>query len=376
VSSPSLRKIICLGVVTAVAVAAATIDVNVSAAQRVTASTPSSARAQAKKPVHKKKSRRKKHPGRGTGGSRAKCSPAPCSAGTMPSSWSSVTVNDGSGTKTKQMRYKVYRPANLTNSSGNRAPAVIWLDEQLSPAAITSWEQLAVANRFVLVVYQPGTYHFQQGSGTGYFEPVTIPWQPSPVPGCGSSGTGRCDDKPGLVSLLRSVVASQHIDRKRIFVTGASKGGAFTIELMCSASTNKLFRGFGVVSASLWSTGPAERASTNTCRSLNRDSSVMFFAGTADDYIPYGGATMGNRYAWSQPHGVSYLAHRYRCASRPRTTLFGSGKGLARQLYSRCAMPHRAVALISVPHGGHAYGLDGVQGLDSEAELWRFWAAH
>ena len=293
----------------------------------------------------------------------------------MPSTWSSITVGDGSGTKTKQMRYKVYRPANLTNSRANMAPAVIWLDEQLSPAAIIRWEQLAVTHRFVLVVYEPGTYHFPQGSGTGYFEPVTIPWQPSPVPGCGSSGTGRCDDKPGLVSLLRSVVARQHIDRKRIFVTGASKGGAFAIELMCSASTNKLFRGFGVVSANIWSTGPSEKASTNTCQSLNRDSSVMFFAGQADDYIPYGGSTMGVRYAWSQRDGVSSLAHRYGCASGPTTTFFGSGRALTRQLYARCAMPHRGVALISVPHGGHAYGLDG-RGLDSEAELWRFWASH
>ena len=175
---------------------------------------------------------------------------------------------------------------------------MIWLDEQTSPVAIANWEQPAVANRFVLIIYRPNTYQFAGRTATTYFDPVTVPWQPAPIPGCGVSGTATCDDKPGLIALLKAVVPTQHIDQKKIFVTGASKGGFFTLEVMCSPTTNLLFRGFGVVSANLWSTGPSEDASTNTCRSFNRDSSVMFITGEADGLIRYGGAVTGERYAW------------------------------------------------------------------------------
>lgn len=293
----------------------------------------------------------------------------------MPASWSTTTVDDGSGTKNKTMHYKVYRPANLTNSATNKAPAVIWLDEQLGPEAIASWEKLAVANRFVLAVYQPGTYQFNGRTATTYFDPVTVPWQPSPIPGCGASGTATCDDKPGLVSFVKALVSTQHIDPKKIFVTGASKGGFFTSELMCSPSTNRLFRGFGIVSANLWSSGPTQDASTNTCRSFNRDSSVMFIAGEADPLIHYAGAVTGTRYEWGQQAGVAYVARHYGCKKNAAAYLGAST--IKRSLYQRCARRYRAVGLTSVPAGGHAYaGIDGIQGFNSEAVLWSFWASH
>jgi hypothetical protein len=41
-----------------------------------------------------------------------------------------------------------------------------------------------------------------------------------------------------------------------------------------------------------------------------------------------------------------------------------------------CARRFRSIDLITVPGGGHAYNVDGVQGLNSEATIWNFWAAH
>ena len=132
--------------------------------------------------------------------------PSPCTDGTMASSWSSITVDDGSGTQDEDDAYKIYRPSNLTNSSANKVPAVIWLDEQTSPNAIANWESLAVANRFVLVVYRPGTYRFARASAALFFDPLSVPWQPIPIPNCGANQEGSCDDKPGLITLVNSVV--------------------------------------------------------------------------------------------------------------------------------------------------------------------------
>ena len=203
-----------------------------------------------------------------------------------------------------------------------------------------------------------------------------MPWQPIPIPNCGANQEGSCDDKPGLITLVNSVVRSQHIDRKKIFVTGASKGGDFAVELMCSPRTNLLFRGFGVVSATLWNAGPVENASTNTCRSFNRDSSVIFVAGEADGFVPYNGHGLGSHYSWGQEHGVAYVAAHYGCKARPTTIRFGTSGSLLREDYGSCAKRFRAVSLIAVPGGGHAYAVDGVQGLNSEAAMWSFWTSH
>lgn len=326
------------------------------------------------KKKHKKK--KKKKPialaGAGTGGSTATCTPSPCTPGVMPD-WTHITVDDGSGTKTKTMEYKIYRPNGLTNSAVNKAPAVVWLDEQLSPGAIQSWESLAVANRFVLVVYKPGSYRVGSKNGAAFWEPVTIPWQPAPVPNCGATGQGRCDDKPGFLQFLKMVETTQNIDTKKVFVTGASKGAAFTEELMCSPTTNKLFRGFGVVSGTLFSSTATQDPATNTCRSFNTDSSVAYINGENDNYE---GRSLGGRYLWGRPEAVAYVAQHYGCGSKPVTTLFGSAGSLRRDLYGSCARRYRAVELISVPNGGHAYALDGMQGFNSEAELWSFWASH
>ncbi len=240
---------------------------------------------------------------------------------------------------------------------------------------MASWEALATANRFIVVVYRPGTYRFSRAVATLWFGPLTVPWQPIPIPDCGAGGEGPCDDKPGMIALVRFVLRTQNVDPASVFVTGASKGGNFVVELMCSPSTNGLFRGFGIVSAPLVNSGPSLNLAANTCRLVNRDSSVLFEAGEADDFVAYDGRGVGSHYFEGQQDGASYLAGRYGCRRTPATTV-GTGGTLRRDVYSSCARPARAVGLISVPHGGHAYGIDGAQGLNSEAELWNFWVAH
>jgi poly(3-hydroxybutyrate) depolymerase len=312
----------------------------------------------------------------GTGGSTAVCTPSPCVAGSMPDFWSSITVDDGSGTKTKTMAYKIYRPRNLTNSAANKVPLVVWLDEQLGPSAIANWENLATAGRFVLAVYRPGSYRFPRTTAALYFGPVTIPWQPIPIPNCGAAGAGNCDDKPGLIHFLKFAIQDQNVDPQKVFVTGASKGGSFVVELMCSPGTNGLFRGFGIVSASLYNPGSTRDATRNTCRSFNRDSSVVFEAGQSDSFISYQGLGREGHYQWGQQEGAGFVAGGYGCSARPTTTYFGNAGTLRRDVYSGCPMKNRAVGLISVPGGGHAYNIDGVQGLNSEAQIWNFWVSH
>ena len=113
------------------------------------------------------------------------------------------------------MDYWVYRPGNLGNSPANKVPLVVWLDEQTSPKAVEAWESLAIANRFVIVVYRPGLYRLPKGESRAWFSTITSPTV-SPSPGCGANGTGLCDDKPGLLTLLKLVVREQNVRSGRI----------------------------------------------------------------------------------------------------------------------------------------------------------------
>ncbi|MDX6638947.1 MAG: Esterase depolymerase [Solirubrobacterales bacterium] len=334
-----------------------------------------------------------------SGGSQATCSPNPCQAGAYDGNHS-VVVDDGAGKKVTRS-FAIYRPKGLTNSATNRAPLVVDINDG-------GWQNLAVQNRFVLVIIPNDAHCTTNAGGQANCQYATLTTNPDPSSvgphNCGLSGTGACDDVPWIKAVVDAVACSgaspcQNVDTSKIYASGSSKGATMTQDLMCDTRTSTMFAGYQAISSPMISPSVNNDPSALPhCpavlgKSPNVNFSAQWIFGDQDPIwknscpshvscLETGFTDAKNRWnfgvaqmAGDKGFGQRVIGAAAGCSSTPATTQVSAH--LIRKLYQPCTAPGVAMSYFKVVGGGHGRpGVDGVDGFDSSAESWSFWASH
>ncbi len=199
------------------------------------------------------------------------------------------------------------------------------------------------------------------------------------------AGDEPVDDVGFLSALVEDLIVHQHIDRRRIYVTGASNGGLMAHRLACEKAD--LFAGIAPVMAAMGAEVAARCAPSKPV-------AVLAINGTEDPLIPYGGTTvhfrseyLGDRLTvpatidrWVALDACSGPTHETALPNRDpddHTTIRRETHGLCRA--------GTAVELYTVDGGGHTWpggepylteGLVGRTSRDMNAceVIWSFFA--
>ncbi len=196
-----------------------------------------------------------------SGASQATCSPSACGNGTTPSFTVQkvpITVSDGVSTDT--YHYSWYKPTNLVGS-----PAAVFVaggagcgsTEVGTTFTSSGWQSVANANALMLIILgkpTPCVTGSHGTSGNSWAHEQIDCGGALGVPGAGSCGTASSvpTDAPFLVAVRNSVCSSTFggttVDCNRLYLNGASAGGALTRMAACDPTTVGLFRGYSVTS--------------------------------------------------------------------------------------------------------------------------------
>jgi len=314
--------------------------------------------------------------GFGTGGSTATCPQNPC--GTGVTSNIVVTTTDGAG-KAVDWNSKIYTPASLAGP----APLLIYYGGAQDTQNPEDWVGLANRNRVRILWFWThpgfGTYNYK------YLNPSQQNFL------CGTSGTALCDDTIALVDTINYVKANYPVDATKLYGMGDSKGGTMTRETMCAPNTNPLFRGFAPASSSPQSSYENGPINCTALANGNRDFSYMMVYGDQDSFGMSTGPnkvcagpntaiiepgcfdSARQRWVWAPTAGTNEVRKDFGCLDIPITTTTGPTGKLVRTVYPNCKVANRAVALMKVVTGTHAYGgMLNIDGYDpgEDSYLW------
>lgn len=171
------------------------------------------------------------------------------------------------------------------------------------------------------------------------------------------------DDVGFLVALVSDLVARSGADPARVFVGGSSAGGMLTQRLACEAT--HVFAAYAVAVANM----PASLV--GACRPARRVP-VLFFAATADPFMPWSGGEV--RRGWLRGAGGSVLSapetiafwSRYDGCGGSRTTdlpnRLNDGTHVRLHDFGSCG-----VVFYEIQGGGHGWP-GGVRSTDPRAE--------
>lgn len=156
---------------------------------------------------------------------------------------------------------------------------------------------------------------------------------------CGEAAQTKIDDVAHVSKILDELEAKLCVDKKRVFSTGMSNGGALSHRLACELSN----RIAAIAPVAHVITIP--QASCTPTRAV----SVFSFNGTADTLVPYGGNGAGYP---SVADTMKLWAAKNGCSATPRET---SKKGdVTCVTYDGCKAGNE-VNLCTVQDGGHAW---------------------
>jgi polyhydroxybutyrate depolymerase len=250
-------------------------------------------------------------------------------------------------------RYLLYAPAAL---DGATPAAVVFSMHGFASNArqqvqLTGWNDIADAHGFLVV--------YPQGLGT------PPRWNAGSL---GRLNPGAADDVGFLSALAAHLSETWCIDPDRVYANGMSNGGGMAYRLACEASD--VFAAFGGVAGAY--------AENLDCAPL-RPVPMLFFHGTADPIVPYGG---GNGLPAIAPF-VHEFAQRNGCDPQPiPLAQVGSVGGWQ---YLRCD-DDAEVALYVIDNGGHTWPGgpamlefllgETTQDIIASAVLWDFYEAH
>ncbi len=362
---------------------------------------------------------------KGTGGSSATCTPSPCTNGTVTNG--TVVADDGAGTNAT-FNYHVYRPAGLTNSSSNLAPAMVAFTPTTgaentggtsgigcSPGNGTGWaacdlRPLADANKFVIIyitsnhqlpssVYASGA--IVQACPHIDGSCVTFSEATAGAACTFSSGTGvparMCEDGPQVKATLDKLVCAgaspcENIDPNKVFAYGESKGGiAVESAALCDPLTTSRFRGGVVVSEQLVSktaTNVGPPWCPNAVTPANHDLSMEWIYGDGDTLLSCASGTGAGSnttgcvngkgdWTYGQNESATKVANPLLgCSNTPTSTTGGNGQAFI-DTYSGCTIASRGVRVIRLHSCGHALpALQNCDSFDVLSEIWAYLSSH
>ncbi len=383
---------------------------------------------------------------KGTGVPVPDCSPAACSAPTTAVELSITGQLDSAGANAKvvSQKYWIVKPVNLVCTQAK--PCALVVHSGCPPTSTTNtcttgashdasgWPAQSVTARYVLM-YLPPNHNCASlcAYGIPAYQP-TIP--PNGGPNiCGSAvpPTNVCDDVPYMKAALANTICygaspCQNIDPNAVFITGESKGAAWTFDMICDTRTSSIFRGASIVSESFPLRSTATNGSTGQTTqpncpalggldngyggpvALNPDISIQWQYGTADGTgcnigLPStcydtGGVTQSQdstRWVWSNPQlagattgltagqgqtsagSLVTPGHAIGCPGTPTSTTTVSVHLIVTD-YAGCTVSLRATETIKVVLGGHACpGLKNqtdTATYDCSVTAWNFMKAH
>jgi polyhydroxybutyrate depolymerase len=197
----------------------------------------------------------------------------PSLAGLGPGDHAGTLVHDG-----VERVYDLRVPAGYDGSTA--LPLVIDLHGYLSSKSgqrfFSGLDALADAGGFV-ITWPQGRY-----GADGDPEGINFPSGPSWNAGfcCGQAAQDQPDDVGFLRTLVEAIARQVTIDRRRVYVTGLSNGGAMSQRLACQAAD--LFAAAAPVSF------PIALVPPSSCQP-SRPIAVLTFQGLTDSLVPYDG---------------------------------------------------------------------------------------
>jgi polyhydroxybutyrate depolymerase len=262
--------------------------------------------------------------------------------------------------------YEIFRPG----SQRGPVPTVILLHGAGGTGAqlerFSDFDQVAAAAGIVAVYPQGVGRHWNDHRGTG--------------------AQSDADDRQFLLDLIGALSAKGIADPRHVYVAGISNGGLMALDMACNYADR--IAGAGIVAASL-----PEGYRCEPARALP----VIFFHGTEDKFIPFGGGRIAGQS--STNHGsvisaeetIGFFARANACRTRDSRALPDpvppDGTHVSVYRYGDCA-PGGALESVVIEGGGHSWPgarqgfvLDNLLGpssggIDTSAELWRFFSAN
>lgn len=283
-----------------------------------------------------------------SGASQATCTPAPCVSPNGLTSYTLTNVPNGDET-TSTREYSVYRPANLSPSPANLAPAVLVFYQSGDCGLKRSgrFASLAPNERFIVVYMEVPC------------ERAPHNWEKRNV---NSPTTSTPSDEPYVTAVVHAITTcpssgagpNECVDPQRIYAAGASSGGNMTADVMCDVTNSPLFRGYLIDSSSMQLYGGAP-----DCPSNNRSFFVMM---ALSNYSIDGGLyydTAPNPHL-DVPLFADWAAGRLGCKGRRVDDAVGSPvASTLRYAYSGpCAYAvagSQAIVTLGVRNGGHTW---------------------
>ena len=259
-----------------------------------------------------------------SGASRAVCTPNPCSLAPVPGSSPhgdfTVRADNGAGSVIDRY-YSVYRPSGLTNSPTNKAPAVLVFGRSVfvrPKRDLAALQRVANYSRLPTpTASSSSTWRSQTAGGHRY------------VPGTTARSTflhpsDALDDEPYVHAVIHDILDKQNVDPARIYLTGASSGGAMVQAIACDPANSVLLRGIAALSEYLpVGVSSGQPVGEPRCSSTNRNLFVQIQGGTADPNVPYNGICLPSHCVSSFASTVAFWQRHLGC-SAPVTTRFGS----------------------------------------------------
>lgn len=267
-------------------------------------------------------------------------SPAPAPAAPQPVS-SGLLLNQRIEVQGAGRTYHLYLPVNpasapivfLFHGFGDSNDGLLGLNGRASPYEI--WLEVARRDNVILVV--------PNGLNTG----AKRGWNDCRRDAIGNSVQ---DDVFFIRTLLDSLVASHRADPKRVYATGTSNGGHFSIRL--GLELGDRIAAFAAIAAA--------NSAASKCAPSTTPVSALFMNGTADPLLPYGGGQMSGERGlvlsaeetvadWVSRNGTETTAARFAFPDDPRTTDNSS----VERLSFRNGRGGSEVVLYRVTGGGH-----------------------
>jgi polyhydroxybutyrate depolymerase len=165
-----------------------------------------------------------------------------------------------------------------------------WLSNKSAQRYFSQLEVLSDAEGFA-VVWPQGLFG-QEDNPEGFNPPAGPSWNAGFC--CGAAVTSQPDDVGFLRTLVEAVAREVEIDRRRVYATGLSNGGALTQRLACEAAD--------LVAAAAPVAFPIALVPYTSC-APSRPIAVLTFQGTTDVLVPYEGGG-------SFPSAAESFAHR------------------------------------------------------------------